>query len=134
MATVQRNYGVLIVFAILTWLFAGSEILQRATIELHGTVVTSDTSCVQPQNNRCATEYVVETDKHVKKTYIAGPTDKALPRRLPVGTVIIKDKWALSYSIDGIRINDFPSVFYWGQMVFGLCCALLWYVLSKRGA
>ena len=134
MAKHQRNYSLLVVFAIVTWLFAGSEILQRATIELRGTVTASNTSCVQPQNNRCATEYVVEADKNIHRTYVAGPTDKALKRRLPVGTVIVKEKWALSYSIDGVLINDFPSVFYWGQMAFGLCCVLLFCVLSKRDA
>ena len=129
----QKYRSLFIVLAILTWIFAGAEILQRAAIDLHGIVVSSETSCVQPQNNRCATTYVVETQLGVQKTYTAGPTDKALRRGLPVGTVLVKDKWRLSYSINGERVDDFPSGFYWGQMVFGLFCALLWYVPSMRG-
>ena len=134
MAALQKSYGGLIAFAILAWLFAGSEIYQRAAIELIGTVVSSETSCMQPQNNRCATEYVVEANDHSRKRYIAGPTDKALPRRLPVGTAILKNKWALAYSVNGEEINDFPIVFYTGLLVFGLCCVYWWYVLSKSGS
>jgi hypothetical protein len=134
MAALQRNHGLLIVVAVLTWLFAGSEIFQRATIELHGKVVSSETSCVQPQNNRCATEYVVERNDHVQKRYVAGPTDKSLRRGLPVGSEIDKDKWALAYAIDGVPINDFPSAFYGGLLAFGFCCALLWSALAMRKA
>lgn len=131
MAASPKNYRGL-VFAALIWLFAGSEIYQRAAIELNGTVVSSNTSCMQPQNNRCATEYVIEGSKQSRITYIAGPTDKALPRRLPVGTVIVKDKWALAYSINGQHIDDFPIGFYVALLVFGLCCIWWWYGLSNR--
>lgn len=122
MVEIENNRRFLIIVAVLLWLFAGTEIYQRAVIELNGTVVSSETSCIQPQNNRCATEYVIEAPNHSRIMYIAGPTDKALRRRLPVGTKIVKAKWALTYSINGQRINDFPIFFYGGLLVLGLCC------------
>jgi len=113
-----------VLFAIAAWLFAGSEIYGRAAIELNGTVVSSETSCMQPANNRCATQYRVEAPGGSGQTYIAGPTDKSLRRRLSVGTVINKDKWRLSYAINGQAVNDFPVVFYSSILVLGLMSAV----------
>jgi hypothetical protein len=121
-----------VLFAVVAWLFAGSEIYERAAIELNGTVVSSETSCMQPANNRCATQYIVEAPGQLRQTYIAGPTDKALPRRLPVGTVINKDKWQLSYSINGREVNDFPVVFYSTILMLGLMCAVWGYTILRR--
>jgi len=119
-------------FALLIWLFAGHEIYQRAAISLHGTVVSSETSCVQPYNNRCDTTYVVEAQDQTRSTYVAGPTDESLERRLPVGTVIRKDKWALTYSVNNRKISDFPAVFYGGLMAFGVLCALFGRPSAKK--
>jgi hypothetical protein len=121
-----------VLFAVVAWLFAGSEIYLRAAIELNGTVVSSETSCMQPANNRCATQYIVEAPDRSRHTYIAGPTDKALPRRLPVGTVINKDKWQLFYSINGREVNDFPVVFYSTILMLGLMCAVWGYTILRR--
>jgi hypothetical protein len=133
MATPQRSYVLFFMLSMLIWLFAGSEIFQRAKIDLNGKVISSETSCVQPLNNRCATEYVVEAASGDRKTYIAGPTDKALRQLLPVGTVVVKEKWSLSYAVNGVQINDFPF-FYKGMLLLGFGLALLGYVLGKRGA
>ena len=111
-------------FALLIWLFVGHEIYQRAAISLNGTIVSSETRCVQPYNNRCDTTYVVEGQDKTRSTYVAGPTDESLERRLPVGTVIRKNKWSLTYTVDARNVNDFPLGFYGGLMVFGLLCAL----------
>jgi len=118
--------------ALLIWLFAGHEIYQRAAISLQGTVVSSETSCVQPYNNRCDTRYVVEAQDQTHSTYIAGPTDESLERRLPVGTFIRKDKWALTYSVNNQKVSDFPVVFYGGLMAFGVLVALFGRPSSKK--
>ena len=133
MHTPQRSYVLFFILAMLICLFAGSEMFQRAKIDLNGRVISSESSCVQPLNNRCATEYVVETTSGDRKTYIAGPTDKALRRGLPVGTIVVKEKWSLSYAVNGVEINDFPF-FYKGMLLLGIGLALLGYVLGKRGA
>jgi hypothetical protein len=118
--------------ALLIWLFAGHEIYQRAAISLHGTVVSSETGCVQPYNNRCDTTYVVEGQDQTRSTYVAGPTDESLERRLPVGTSIRKDKWALTYSVNDRKISDFPIGFYGGLMAFGLLCTLFGRPSNKK--
>jgi hypothetical protein len=118
--------------ALLIWLFAGNEIYQRAAISLDGTVVSSKTSCVQPYDNRCATAYVVERRDHTQSTYVAGPTDESLERRLPVRTVIRKKKWSLTYTVDARIVNDFPIGFYGGLMALGLLCALFGRPTTKK--
>jgi hypothetical protein len=118
--------------ALLIWLFAGHEIYQRAAISLDGTVVSSETSCVQPYNNRCDTAYVLEGRDGAQSAYVAGPTDESLERRLPVGTVIHKSKWSLSYTVDARNVNDFPIGFYGGLMAFGLLCALFGRPTAKK--
>jgi hypothetical protein len=129
----QRNitYGP-ILLAVLLWLFSGSEIYQRGAIELNGTIVSSTTACMQPWNNRCATEYTVKVHNGSQQTYVAGPTDRALPRRLPVGTVVIKTRWALSYSLNGQQVDDFPILFYYGLLVVGGGCGIWWLLLRNR--
>lgn len=120
-----------LLIAVLLWLFAGAEIYQRAAIELHGKVVSAITTCVQPVNNRCSTSYIFEASDRSQQVYVAGPTDKALPRRLPVGTVVVKDRWALSYSLNGRQVDDFPIMFYSGLLVLGLGSAAWWLLLRR---
>lgn len=127
----RLSYGPL-AFALLAWLFAGSEIYQRAAIELHGAIVSAVTSCMQPANNRCATEYVVKSQDGSEHSYVAGPTDKALPRRLPIGTQIDKRKWSLSYTVDGQERRDFPLGFYSAILLLGLMCAIWWSARLRR--
>ncbi len=117
-------------FPILGALFSGGELYQRASIELNGTIVASDTTCMQPQNNRCATEYIVENAAHSREKYIAGPTDHSLPRRLPIGTTVAKEKWSLSYRLNGRETDDFPLQFYIGAFVVSVCVG--WWAYARR--
>jgi hypothetical protein len=111
-------------------LFCGSELYQRARIELNGTVVASDTTCMQPQNNRCATTYVLENAAHLREMYVAGPTDHSLPRRLPIGTTVVKKKWSMSYWLNGRHVNDFPVQFYAWVFLTSVCVG--WWAYVKR--
>jgi hypothetical protein len=113
----------LIGFCVLTGLAMflwGGEIYQRAEISLNGKVVSSETKCVQPQNNRCATTYIVESLSGLRKTYVAGPNTHSLPRRLPIGTIVVKEAWKFDYSINGEHINDFPLWAYSGGILTAL--------------
>jgi len=127
------TYGPLLL-AVLAWLFAGSETYQRADLELNGTIVSANTTCMQPWNNRCATAYIFKARDGSRQRYVAGPTDQALPRRLPVGTVLVKDRWTLSYSLNGRKIDDFPILFYCGVLVLGLGGFAWWVLLRMRNA
>ena len=124
----------LLAFGVLFWIFAGSEIYNRVAVDLDGTIVSSETTCMQPYNNRCVTVYVIEGANHLLTTYAAGPTDSDLVRRLPFGTKIVKHKWLLGYTVDKTQVNDFPVVFYFGMLalwlVVGLCCTYWLYSTS----
>ena len=125
------TYGPL-VLALLLWGIAGGEIYKRAAIELNGTVASSETHCMQPANNRCGTHYVVEGRDGSRAAYASGPTDGSLPTGLPIGTAIAKSKWALSYSINGRRVDDFPVRVYCGVLVFGLILGVWWYSVTRH--
>lgn len=118
-ATPGQFVGLLLMWGLPMTLFSACEIAQRTCIEVDGTIIESTTKCVQPENNRCATTYRIQSADQVV-TYIAGPTDHSLRRRLPVGTAIRKKHWALTYVIDGADTDDFPIVPYAAQLLLGL--------------
>jgi hypothetical protein len=99
-------------FGVFVIIFAVREVYNRVSIDVHGKVIVSDTTCVQPSNNRCSTRYVIESATHDRSEYVAGPTESSLRRWLPVGTSLEKTKWELGYSIDSQRISDFSMTFY----------------------
>jgi hypothetical protein len=92
----------------------GGTIYKRATVEVSGKVIEAETSCVQPDSNRCVTAYVLEDSSGGRQSYEAASNSHSLPLRLPVGTVIYKKKWKVDYSIDGQRVSDFPMWAYIG--------------------
>jgi len=126
----QRSPHAPLLLALPALLFAGSELYQRAELQLNGTIVSATTGCMQPWNNRCASTYVIEARDGSRQTYVAGSVDHALPRRLAVGTVVVKNRWVLSYSLNGRKIDDFPIFFYAGVAVLGLGGAG-WWVLRR---
>ena len=117
----NRPYLFFALVGVLGLLFSVSEIYARASIALSGKIVSSRTDCVQPYNNRCASVYLVEDSRGIRTEYTAGPTDHSLKRSLPVGTAIDKSRWALAYTIDGQRIDNFPRYFYLGVGFLSLC-------------
>jgi len=98
------------------WLLfiGGSELLQRLWSEVDGTVVSSETST----GNRPITKYRLRAPGGHESEYVAGPTDASLPRRLPVGTVLHKERWHLSFSRDGNESATFSVLFY-GSLILG---------------
>jgi hypothetical protein len=99
----------------------GWGMFRRATLEVNGRVVARHVECQQPKNNRCVATYKL-THAGRAFEYIAGPTDYDL-HDLPVGADIVKEKWNLSYAVDGRRIDDYPAVSSF--VVFGLFLALV---------
>lgn len=122
----QPRSNAFLLLAVMAWLFGGSEIYRRADFAVDGTLVSSTTTCVQPTKNRCASEYVVQSNDGVRTSFVAGSTDSSLPRELPVGTVISKSRWSIDYFLNGQRVDDFPVVFYAVVMTFGVLCLCLW--------
>jgi hypothetical protein len=62
--------------------------------------------------------------------YAAGPSDHCLRRWLPIGTSIEKQKWHLTYQIDGQLIDDFPLRFYIGAFVVAAFLGFIWLARS----
>ncbi len=110
------QWAVLAVFAGWAIFFGMYEIAGRLLITVEGTVIRSQTTT----GNRPATYYLIHGPDGKDREYIAGPTDKSLPRRMPTGTYLSKNKYELSYVRDGQRVQDFPVGFYLGALAIGL--------------
>jgi len=124
MFATRGQYRLLLAFGLMMSLLAASELYKRSIIQIDGTIISSETSCIQPANNRCSTVYIIERSDHSRIEYVAGPVDHSLRRRLPAGATIVKDKWALDYSIDGKPNEDFPTKLYLLLLGIGLCSAV----------
>ena len=93
--------------------FGLSEPVSRLLIDIEGTVVESQTKCVQPHNNRCVTTYTLQPSNSLEPiVYRAGFTDQALSRYIKNGSHVEKRKWQLGYYVNGRYREDFPITFY----------------------
>lgn len=105
------------------------EVYGRAEIEVDGVIIKSEIVCQQPNNNRCVTNYLVKQILGERQTiFSAGPTDLSLPRDLPIGTALKKEKWKLNYELNGKTINDFPVYSYVGMFVIGIISFAIWFM------
>ena len=113
---VPLRYGgvVLCVFGVLIFTFALSEPIARYSLAVDGRILSSDTTCIQPYNNRCVSVYSMEAPDGSRFLYRAASHDASLPIRLPVGTVIRKEKGTFTFRRDGEVVADFPLVAYAG--------------------
>jgi hypothetical protein len=57
---------------------------------------------------RYVTDYTIRGPDGKDRGYVAGPTYGFLPRSMPVGTQIKKQRWQLGYERNGEPVNDFP--------------------------
>ena len=92
-------------------LLAVSELRTRADIAIDGVVVSSVLNRREP--NRPVRKYVLRSlESGATFKYSAGPVDHALSQSIPNGARVIKKKGQLAYTVDGRRIDDFPTGFY----------------------
>jgi len=99
---------VLAIAAIGCMAFGISETVQRMNMEVDGVIVSSQTT----EGSRHATVYIIRGPDGRDSEYVAGASDRFLPRRLPEGTYLKKKKYELSFIKNGEVINDFPLTFY----------------------
>jgi hypothetical protein len=106
------NPAILILWSLwMLWAFGYHTLWTRLTTQCEGVVISSQD--VPPTRGpRNAIEYTLAGPDGQVHTYIAGPTDDSLPRSMPVGTKIKKERWHLSYEGNGNRVDDFSIVFY----------------------
>ncbi|MBC3883806.1 hypothetical protein [Undibacterium griseum] len=122
-----------LMFGAVLVLMSISEIYGRASIEIDGVVINQEVVCQQPSNNRCVTNYLIKKNSVESQIiYSAGPTDQSLPRNLPVGAELKKEKWKLKFELNGKIINDFPIDFYIGLFVIGMSGIVTWFVKTNN--
>jgi hypothetical protein len=122
----RRRSAIFILFGLwILWGFGWNTVEERLRIEIDGIIVASRDvpSAGAP---RYATEYTVRFADGRERVYWAGATDASLPRGMPVGTHIRKERWHLDYERDG-RTEGFPYIFYsitlgiaLGSLVWGI--------------
>jgi hypothetical protein len=113
----------------LIWAFGISTLGRRLWVQLDGTVISSR-DIPFTRGSRYATEYTLLSSDGREIHYTAGPTDSSLPRSIPVGTKLEKQRWRLGYERDGTWVNDFGLTFYVLVLAIAFSClawsAALW--------
>lgn len=93
------------------WAFGLQTFVALLNTQVDGVVVSSRDTPPNPWGHGYATEYTMRGPDGHEFTYLAGPTDASLPRSMPVGTSVKKERWHLYYERNGRRENDsFPVV------------------------
>ena len=111
-------------FAAMVFIGAISTIGQRLNIEAKGTIVEREMG----SGPRHSTLYKIKQADGSLQTLLSGPTDASLPRDLPSGVYVEKQRWHLGYSIDGKYRVGFPIEFYGSGMV----CAIVFFAIGLR--
>jgi hypothetical protein len=94
-------------------------VLPRLLTDVNG-VVTSSVDNPYRGAARYVSEYTILQKNHTVTYYIAGPSDSSLARGLPVGTTILKKKWALNYKINGHDARPFSEGVYLTVLLAGI--------------
>jgi hypothetical protein len=103
----------------------------RLKTEVDGVVISSR-DVPSTGAPRYATEYTLRGPDGRETIYVAGATDASLPRSLPVGTTLKKERWHLDYEKNGERVEDFGVFFYASIIGIALACVVWSFVLWRR--
>lgn len=112
MANADRRRAIVpIIFGVfLIWSFGWDTVGRRLRLAVDGVIVRA-VDVPATGAPRYATEYTIRGAHGKEQIYWAGPTDGSLPRSMPVGTRIRKERWHLEYERNA-RTEGFPYVFY----------------------
>jgi hypothetical protein len=126
----SRSSVILLVAAVwILWGFGFQTAWKFFTTEIDGIIIASRDS---PSKGapRYSSEYIIRGTDGQEQHYVAGTTDAAVERGLPIGTRIHKAWGQFGYEINGRRIN-FPVAFYSAMMGIALFC-VVWAVVKWR--
>jgi hypothetical protein len=115
------------------WGFGFQSLGTRLTAEVEGVVIASR-DVPSTGAPRYGTEYTIRGPNGRDRSYSAGPTYGFLPRSMPVGTQIRKQRWHLDYERDGRTVNDFPIGFTSIVLGIALACVVWGIVLWRERA
>jgi hypothetical protein len=126
------NPIVLLLFGLwIIWGFGFDTVGRRLEVQLDG-VVTSSRDIPTTRGPRFATEYTLRGPDGQDHIYVAGFTDASLPRSMPVGTYLKKQRWHLDYERNRRHVDDFPIFFYQVMLGIALGC-VVWSVILWHG-
>jgi hypothetical protein len=111
------------------WSFGYQTVWARFNIQVEGVVVSSR-DVPSTGARRYATEYIIRDEGGYDRQYVAGATDAALARSLPIGTRIHKDWGQLDYEVNGTHVR-FPTYFYSASLGVALIC-FIWAIVQWR--
>jgi hypothetical protein len=115
----RLDSSVLIFFGVfILWGFGWETVGDRLKSDVNGVVIASR-DVPSTGAPRYATEYTVRNADGKEQVFWAGPTDGSLPRSMPMGTRIRRERWHLDYERDGQQVG-FPYVFYGLILAIGL--------------
>src|SRR5215813_8843563 len=102
-------------FIVSLWIFWGfgyETFVKRMVSQVEGIVISRQKIAYPIAPARYSMEYVVLGSDGQNHVYIAGPTAASLPRTIPVGTRLKKERWHWSYEENGQQLDNFGWVFY----------------------
>jgi hypothetical protein len=129
----SRRWWVLAVFAVWTLYVGAAGLMTRLLMSVDGTIISSTTT----QGVRPVTYYTIQSTDGQQQSLVAGPTDESLPRGMPVGTIIQKNKFELSYARNGQRVQDFPlgsHVLWLAVSAVSSSLAFVWWKSERKSA
>jgi hypothetical protein len=115
----------------MVWAFGISTLGSRLWLQLDGTV-TRSRDIPFTHGSRYVTEYTVLSSDSREIHYTAGPTDSSLPRSMPVGTTVKKQRWRLGYERDGAWVDNFSLTFYLLVLAIAFSCFVWSIALWRR--
>jgi hypothetical protein len=128
---VVSNPAIPLIFGLfILWGFGYETVGTRLKTQLEGVVVSSR-DIPSTGAPRYATEYTLRGPDGRESVYVAGATDASLPRSMPVGTSLKKQRWHLAYEKNGQRVDDFGVSFYGMMLGIAVAC-LAWSIFLSR--
>jgi len=123
-AKTRPHPAILLVWALwMIWIVA-STTWSRLELQLNG-VVTASRDIPPTRGPRYATEYILRGPDGRDQQYVAGATSDSLPRSMPVGTYLKKQRWQLGYERNGQKVDDF-GLWFAGLLLCVAAGALRW--------
>jgi hypothetical protein len=113
------------------WAFGYETLADRLMTQVEGTVISAH-DIPFTGGRRYRTEYILRGNDGRDRLYIAGSVDGSLPRSMPRGTHIKKQRWQLSYERNGQRVDDFSLLFHGLILALGLGCLYWSFYLWRR--
>lgn len=123
-ARIKPHPAILLVWALWVLWIAASTTWYRLELRLDGEV-TASRDIPPTRGPRYATGYTLRAKDGQEQDYVAGATSDSLPRSMPVGTYLRKQRWQLSYERNGQKVDDY-GLWFPGVLICIAISALVW--------